>query len=619
MPPLATISWIRNECDIIEAFVRHHAKIADRMIIVLHRSEDNTPHILEQLQEEGLPLELRYDLGPYYRQAETLTSIMYELTAKGIYEWILPLDADEFLVSSDGSPMQKALGELPENELCLLPWRTYVPHPTNDPKEQNVLRRIQHRCESEVHPYSKILIPSRIVNAPDLRIGTGSHALLDGTGKVLPASEKTSLILAHFPVRSEKQIRTKILSGWPAQRDKPGRIPGEIFHWEQLFDRCRNPAMIDGDELKNIAIRYGIQMQTDIFPDPPLVRDSVSVSERLRYISIPLDPLQHPAIQHPTKIPSSSPHSHKESADTIHVASIATQNYTPGLAVMMRSLIDHVPFGTRISFNIIDGCIHPETKRFLLTSFRDTDIAIRFLCIDQTRLAHLPCPGAMSPLTYTRLLLPTLLPELTRVLFLDPDLLILDDINILWNTDLRGFPAAAVQDMGAHTVSSHYSGLGSQLQSLGIHPETPYCNGGVLLIDLEYWRQKQLGEQMFHFITSHPEAIGLWDQDGLNAFLAGRWLPLDPRWNVSAEAMVLFTPGWIPPPHLANNIQIIIDEAKIVHFVLKPKPWHPDCPHPKTPLFFHYLDRTAWKGWRPHSLKDAQPALTPIKQSILSK
>src|SRR5690349_15127087 len=54
---LSTITWARNEADIIETFVRHHAALADRMIIIDNAGTDETSRILRSLAAEGLPLE----------------------------------------------------------------------------------------------------------------------------------------------------------------------------------------------------------------------------------------------------------------------------------------------------------------------------------------------------------------------------------------------------------------------------------------------------------------------------------------------------------------------------------------------------------------------------------
>ena len=52
---------IKNDGDIVEAFVRHHAMLFDHLVVLDHSSTDNTPTILRALQQEGLPLTVMRD------------------------------------------------------------------------------------------------------------------------------------------------------------------------------------------------------------------------------------------------------------------------------------------------------------------------------------------------------------------------------------------------------------------------------------------------------------------------------------------------------------------------------------------------------------------------------
>ena len=57
---IAAISMVRNEADVIESFVRHTLRFADRLYITDHRSEDATREILSALVSESLPILVTY-------------------------------------------------------------------------------------------------------------------------------------------------------------------------------------------------------------------------------------------------------------------------------------------------------------------------------------------------------------------------------------------------------------------------------------------------------------------------------------------------------------------------------------------------------------------------------
>lgn len=59
---------VRNEADIVEAFVRHNLALLDGIAIVDHASVDATPDILRALKDEGLPIFLARDDSPAFDQ-----------------------------------------------------------------------------------------------------------------------------------------------------------------------------------------------------------------------------------------------------------------------------------------------------------------------------------------------------------------------------------------------------------------------------------------------------------------------------------------------------------------------------------------------------------------------
>ena len=259
MTHIITITWARNEEDILEAFVRHNAPYIDRMIIVLHRSIDSSQDILLKLIQEGYPLEIAENNTYAHRQSAALTTLMHEISHRKNPDWILPLDADEFLIAPSRISFEQALSTLPPDTGALLPWRTYIPT-VNDPSHQKtILRSIGHRRKEEIAQFYKICIPRYIAQNSDTVIPLGSHTLLNKTHEELvPTIQLSSVQLGHFPVRTEQQLRQKVINGWDSHCANPNRNPGEIFQWEMLYERCRDPAPISPEELQEIALWYAI-------------------------------------------------------------------------------------------------------------------------------------------------------------------------------------------------------------------------------------------------------------------------------------------------------------------------------------------------------------------------
>jgi|GEM_PF-2245400 len=264
---IACVSWVRNECDVIEAFVRHHCAFADRMVIVCHRCADNTVEILEALQAEGLPLEILQNDGVLHTQDEILNSLIRRLATDDAMDWILPLDADEFVLHPSNSSVRAELEAADSGQALEVPWRTYVPTVHDDENEPNVLRRIRFRRTAEHPQWHKSFIPRAQALREDATLSFGNHAILDtNTGLALPAVRSINLSLAHFPIRSTKQIAVKVWGGWLSHIANPRTFPGNTFQWKALFDRLKQSDDIPMHDLTELALQYATHAQWNALP-----------------------------------------------------------------------------------------------------------------------------------------------------------------------------------------------------------------------------------------------------------------------------------------------------------------------------------------------------------------
>jgi len=285
----------------------------------------------------------------------------------------------------------------------------------------------------------------------------------------------------------------------------------------------------------------------------------------------------------------------RRSDGDLTLACSANEHYAPGLAATIRSALEHLDPRRRATLYVLDAGLSEATRRKLLRSWSDQRVRARFLAPDVAAIRHLKLTQGMQSVVYFRLLLPRLLPRLSRVLYLDSDLLVRDDLAQVWDAPLDGKPIAAVRDVLLSTTLSaipHHD-------ELRLNPDAPYFSSALMLMDLDRWRGESIGERTIEFIAAHPEAIRWWDQDGLNAVLNGEWTQLDPTWNVYAEAARLL--GWEPKDHERAFADDLVARQRVVHFATRYKPWKHNCPHPKTPQFLETLSRTAWRDWRPEA------------------
>ena len=255
MMKIVAVMSMRNEADIIETWVRYYVKVVDHIIITDNLSVDGSGDILRKLIAEGLPISVEVDNRPTHLQGERMQKMMRHAFFEFEADWVLLLDADEFLIPPAGRTLRDIFSELKKDRLLKVAWTTYIPT-ESDPDEPNVLKRVSHRLEIEVKRSHKVMVPAKIGKKTKAVIRMGNHGMRMGRQKVKSQKAPSGMSLAHFPVRSKEQLSTNILVGWIASLARPDYTEGQTYHKKILFDDFfKNEGEAFGD-LKETAINY---------------------------------------------------------------------------------------------------------------------------------------------------------------------------------------------------------------------------------------------------------------------------------------------------------------------------------------------------------------------------
>jgi len=278
------------------------------------------------------------------------------------------------------------------------------------------------------------------------------------------------------------------------------------------------------------------------------------------------------------------------------------ERYVAPTAASVRSVIDTLAAGDTLEIAVLACDLSENSREQLVLSWNDPRCGVVIADVDVSRFARLPITSAASNrltrAAYARLMLGQLLPDhWHRVIYLDTYTITRRPLHPLWNTDLAGNLIGAVRDDYIPTVASPH-GIPTW-HKLGLPADLPYFNSGVMLIDVDAWRNEDLGERALAYLAEHPDDISLFDQDALNAVIAGRWLELDTIWNVTGY--------WRKAARRTGRHQHILTTAAIRHFTGNGKPWDAQPLNvPDGALFFASLARTQWPHWR---APDHQPAV----------
>ena len=210
----------------------------------------------------------------------------------------------------------------------------------------------------------------------------------------------------------------------------------------------------------------------------------------------------------------------------------ADESYIKYASVVMISVLKATK--ARVRFYLVSDRVLPKATLTKLSYIESTypNASISHSCHALARFASLPTQGENdSHITYLRLLLDSILPQsVSKCIYLDCDVLVRSDIAGLFSYDLHGALLGAVRDLAFNDASS------ACRNHLGF-----YFNAGVLLLDMEKWRESKAGERLFALLEARPQITqGFHDQNLLNECFCDEVCELPLGWNVIIAA----------PPHI---------------------------------------------------------------------
>lgn len=257
---LFSISMVKNEADIIESFVRYNINIFDGMIILDNNSTDATLIILKLLKNEGLPLFIYEDENGEFDQYNTRNKLLLKAVHEFGADIIVPLDADEFLISTNQGNPRKILEKIESNTFGIVKWKTYVPDLAEDPNKKFIPAKITMARDESFEEFYKAIIPKELILDYNAKLSLGSHEVIYDPKyeNLIERVQYPNLRISHFPIRSKEQMFSKIVIGWINELHRIDRGTNESFHWQKIFDKIKEEREIDIGDVVNFAKEYAI-------------------------------------------------------------------------------------------------------------------------------------------------------------------------------------------------------------------------------------------------------------------------------------------------------------------------------------------------------------------------
>jgi len=280
-----------------------------------------------------------------------------------------------------------------------------------------------------------------------------------------------------------------------------------------------------------------------------------------------------------------------------HIIYASDDAFAEILGISMISLFENNTDSKCITVYILDDGISEKNKSKLnsISERYDNSKLIWIEAINIEEILEMSVQVDRKSISqYARIFMSRVLPrEVKRVLYLDCDVIINSSLEELWNLDLQSNTIGALKD----AFSKQYR------SNIGLKPNDIMFNSGVMLVNLELWRQRNVEERVLNFIIKNKGKIQQGDQGALNAVLCHEVYCFEPKFNsvsiffdFTYEDMLIYR----KPPDFYNKDEVMeaVNNPVIIHFTtsfLSKRPWIDGCEHRYKHLWYRYKQISPWR------------------------
>ena len=264
--------------------------------------------------------------------------------------------------------------------------------------------------------------------------------------------------------------------------------------------------------------------------------------------------------------------------NAVCVAFSANDYYVPYLSTLLQSIKDHSSSNRCYDLIVLHEDISSRNQVVLKHQIEAPNISLRFL--QMYRAMHdfqdnLPVRGHFKVETYFRLLLPQLLSKYDKILYLDSDMVVMNDIAPLYDTVVDGYMIAACQDPDTAGLYNGASDNKKEYMDRELKIENPYgyIQAGTIVFNLDAWRKAYDPRSVFEFAMSNDWQ--LLDQDVINYLCQGEIRYVDMTWNVMMDWRDIRTNQIISraPRQIYFSYMEARKHPNVIHYAGPDKPW----------------------------------------------
>ena len=262
-------------------------------------------------------------------------------------------------------------------------------------------------------------------------------------------------------------------------------------------------------------------------------------------------------------------------AQNVNIAFSIDNNYPIFALISIYSILENKNQNTKYNFFIIENNLTQKNKNKIKNFVKSKGQEVSFIHFDTFSIDHgINLYGGVNNritnIAMARIKIPEIIPkDIHKIIYLDADIIVTDDLSPLYNIDLNGKAAGLVEDV----------------ENLFPNDIEHYYNTGVILMDADKWREEKIADEILSYFEQNKDFPYIVpDQDLVNLVLKDRITTIPSKWNNQTK------PYWNLCPD---------EEKGIHHYFCGDKPWNfPKTDYYTYKLYYEYWNRSPFKNYK---------------------
>ena len=278
--------------------------------------------------------------------------------------------------------------------------------------------------------------------------------------------------------------------------------------------------------------------------------------------------------------------------------------YAPHAAALIVSIMENKLETDELVFYFFSDNLSQSFQDTFEEMGRKWNFSIHFIKMSDEQFKDFPkLLGALT--AYFRLAMPRFLSDsIKKMLYLDCDMIVMTSLSSLYATE----------------ISDQYGAVVAEAKKVAHLPiGYPYFNSGMILFNLEKYRNDNMEEKAIQFGYEHPDWVRYHDQDFLNYIFQGNVVFLPFKWNMFGRKHLagLTSIGYDLFPDSLQKMEQAESDPGIIHFLSKP--WALKCTNPFRNLYWQYAKKTPfyYRVWLRYNMLKLKPLMKSLRQSIV--